>query len=212
MQIINAYYDAVWNALGESHLTATDVRIGPFYTAVALSNQYVGVAFTPRDLSHTTCCPKSAAEAPGAGALAGQPARQLAQYALSAGRLKRAVGIATLNALATWLMEVHGTPGGTLHVGRDALEAASVQAEDRVVLVGAFTPFIKTLKDRVNRLWIVDKNRAALNPAEQSWWCSPEQVATFSRRPMWPSSRGPRWLKVAWTTSYPWFQRRAVWY
>jgi hypothetical protein len=61
-------------------------------------------------------------------------------------------------------------------VGRDALEAVSVRAADRVVLVGAFTPFIKTLKDRVARLWIVDKNRAALKPAERSWWRSPEQA------------------------------------
>jgi hypothetical protein len=71
MQIVKSYCDAVWDAVGETPIAVTDVRIGPFYTAVALSNQHVGVAFTPRDLSDTAGCPKSAAEAPEAGALAG---------------------------------------------------------------------------------------------------------------------------------------------
>ena len=51
--------------------TVTDVRIGVFYTAVEISTGDVGVAFTPRDLGDTVCCPKTAAGAPpgdGAGA------------------------------------------------------------------------------------------------------------------------------------------------
>jgi hypothetical protein len=53
MQIVKSYYDAVWDVVGETPLTVTKVRISPFYTTVALSNQHVGVAFTPRDLSDT---------------------------------------------------------------------------------------------------------------------------------------------------------------
>jgi uncharacterized protein (DUF4213/DUF364 family) len=106
----------------------------------------------------------------------GQEARQLAQYAQSAGRLKRAVGIGALNAMSAWAMDAYGTPGGVLHVGLDALEAAAIRPDDRVALVGAFTPFIKRLKDRAAKLWVVDKNRAALKPNEQSWWRSPEQA------------------------------------
>jgi len=55
-------------------MAATDVRIGVFYTAVRLSSGHVGVAFTPRDLNDTVCCPKSAASAPPAGRIAGQGA------------------------------------------------------------------------------------------------------------------------------------------
>jgi hypothetical protein len=49
----------------------TDVRIGVFYTAVEISTGDVGVAFTPRDLSDTVCCPKTASGAPPAGRLIG---------------------------------------------------------------------------------------------------------------------------------------------
>ena len=47
MQIVKSYYDAVWHAVGESPLSVTDVQIEPFYTAVTLSNQRVGVALPP---------------------------------------------------------------------------------------------------------------------------------------------------------------------
>jgi hypothetical protein len=41
----------------------SDVRVGVFYTAVEISTGDVGVAFTPRDLSDTVCCPKTTAGA-----------------------------------------------------------------------------------------------------------------------------------------------------
>src|SRR5262249_58596331 len=40
--------------------TVIDVGIGVFYSAVEISTGDVGVAFTPRDLSDTVCCPKTA--------------------------------------------------------------------------------------------------------------------------------------------------------
>jgi hypothetical protein len=83
MNIVEAWLMDLWCVLEGEPITATDVRIGVFYTAVQLSTGHVGVAFTPQDLSDTVCCPKSAASAPPADRMAGQDAWTLARYALS---------------------------------------------------------------------------------------------------------------------------------
>lgn len=163
--------------LKDEPLTVTELRIGVFYTAVRLSSEHIGVAFTPRDLADTVCCPRSAAAAPPAGRLAGEQAWTLARYALSPLPLRRAVGVAVLNALSTLAIERHGVPGGRLFSGVDALAAAGVRPQDRVAMVGAFIPFIRTLKDRVEKLWIVDKHRHALKLEELPLWRAPQHAA-----------------------------------
>jgi uncharacterized protein (DUF4213/DUF364 family) len=182
MSIVEAWIADMRRVLQDEPVTVSDIRIGVFYTAVKLSCGRVGVAFTPRGLQDTVCCPRSAAEAPAAGRMAGQEAWTLAQYALSSIPLRRAVGVAVLNALSAHAMARHGVPGGQLHADLDALDAAGVRADDRVAMVGAFIPFIKTLKTRVKALWIIDKHREALKPDELSLWRAPEQAAEVLAR------------------------------
>jgi uncharacterized protein (DUF4213/DUF364 family) len=154
-----------------------DARAGVFYTAVEISSGEVGVAFTPRDLSDSVCCPKTAAGAPPAGRLTHVNAWELAEYALSPSPLRRALGVASLNALSAAAIKRHGLPQGSLHEGLDALDAAEIVPDDRVVLVGAFIPFIKKLKGRVASLKVIDKHRDALKPDEQILWVSPDRAA-----------------------------------
>ena len=154
-----------------------DVRVGVFYTAVRLSSGHVGLAFTPRNLAETVCCPRTAASAPPAGRMKGQSAWQLATQASSRNPLCRAVGVATLNALSALGMERHGTPGGELHVGMDALDAAEVGPVDRVAMVGAIIPFIKALKGHVASLEIIDKHPQSLKPDEQRFYDPPERAS-----------------------------------
>lgn len=176
MGVVKAWLTDLRKVLNGESLSVSEVRIGVFYTAAELSSGHVGVAFTPRDLTDTVCCPRSAAEAPPAGRLAGQGAWALAEYALSPVPLRRAVGLAVLNALSALAMERHGVPGGRVLSGVDALEVAGVHPEDLVVMVGAFIPFIRDLKGRVADLWIVDKHRNALKPDELSLWRPPDQA------------------------------------
>jgi uncharacterized protein (DUF4213/DUF364 family) len=158
-----------------------DARVGVFYTAVKISTGDVGVAFTPRDLSDTVCCPKTAAGAPPAGRLVGVKAWELAEYAHSPSALRRALGVATLNALSATAIERHGLPGGILREGLDALDAAEIEPDDKVVLVGAFIPFIKKLKGQVASLNVIDKHRDALKPEEQFLWTPPNRAAEALR-------------------------------
>ena len=164
------------DGLKQGPLTASEVCIGVFYTAVRLSNGYAGVAFTPRDMEDTVCCPRSAAQMPGAGRISGRNAWDLAREALAPNRLRRAVGVATLNALSALLMDEKGIPNGRLMNDTDALDAICIEAGDKVVMVGAFVPFIKNLRERHIQLRVIDKHPDALKDDERSLWVPPDLV------------------------------------
>lgn len=180
--LIRSWHDDLTAVLGPEDPRAADVRLGVFYTAVRLTTGEVGVAFTPRDLADTVCCPRSAAAGPPAGRLAGASAWDLASYAHSRTPLRRSVGVAALNALSARAMDLHGTPGGRLLPDADALGAAGVLPDETVAMVGAFTPFIKALRNTARELWVVDKHPGALREDEMPLWRSPaEAVSTLAQ-------------------------------
>jgi uncharacterized protein (DUF4213/DUF364 family) len=201
--------------------TVSDIRIGVFYTAAQLSTGEVGVAFTPRDLADTVCCPKSAAAGPPAGRLAGESAWNLAEYALSRIPLRRAVGVAVLNALSALAIARFGILGGRSIQGLDALAAAGVKPEDHVAMVGAFTPFSKALTGTVASLVVIDKHPHALRPDEVPLWQPPEEALPALARAdvvlitgsalveggldvLLEAAQGARCLVVAGPTASPW--------
>jgi uncharacterized protein (DUF4213/DUF364 family) len=163
--------------LGTETLTLSEVRVGVFYTAAQISSGHLGVAFTPRGLTDTVCCPKSAASAPPAGTLIGRGAWEAAEFALSPSALRRSVGVAVLNALSAYAMERFGVRGGKLVEGLDALDAAEIRPDDVVAMVGAFTPFIKKLKGHVRGILVIDGHPEALKPDELGMWRTPYQAA-----------------------------------
>lgn len=175
MSLVEAWQADLARVLEREPLRVTDVRVGVFYTAAALSSGHVGLAFTPRDLSDTVCCPRSAAQAPPAGRVAGRDAWELAEYACERVPLRRSIGVAVLNALSALAMERHDIPGERVE-DLDALDAAGVGASDRVVLVGSFAPFIKALKGRVAELQVVDRHPGALKADERPLWRAPDQA------------------------------------
>lgn len=174
MTVVRGWMEDLRRVLPEfADVRVEDVRVGVFYTAARLETGHTGVAFTPRGLTDTVCCPRSAAEAPPAGRMRGRNAWDLASFALSPVPLRRAVGVAVLNALSALAMEKRPPDGVRVEVGLDALDAAGITVEDRVVLVGAFVPFIKALKGNVAALWIVEKHPEALKPDERDLWRPP---------------------------------------
>lgn len=176
-EVVRAWRADLGRAFGGAPVTVSDVRIGVFYTAVQIDAGEVGVAFTPRELGAEVCCPRAAAAAPNAGRLAGQSAWDLAEYALSPAPLRRAVGVAALNALSALALEGLGPPGGVLLRGVDALEAAAVGGDDHVALVGSFVPFIRALRGRAASLAVIDRHREALRGDETALWVPPERAA-----------------------------------
>ena len=61
MTIIQELIKTMNKSLRGRQIKVEDIRIGVFYTAAKLSTGDAGVAFTPRDLEDTVCCPRSAA-------------------------------------------------------------------------------------------------------------------------------------------------------
>lgn len=182
MNISESWITDLKAVLGGEEITVADVRIGVFYTAALLSTGQTGVAFTPRDLADTVCCPSTAAGAPPAGRMVGRSAWEIAEYAASRVSLRRPVGVSVLNALSALALERRGIPGGRELLGVDALVAAGVRPDDEVSMVGAFVPFIKALKGKTRGLWIVDKHRDALKPDELPYWKAPsEAIETLAR-------------------------------
>ncbi len=82
-------------------LTVDRAVIGLFFTGVKLSNGIAGACATPiKTIPEAVCCPSSAMSMPFPGKLRGRPAFDLAQEALGENGIRRAVGIAAMNALA----------------------------------------------------------------------------------------------------------------
>jgi uncharacterized protein (DUF4213/DUF364 family) len=69
---------------------------------------------------------------------------------------RRAVGIAAMNALADMCWERRPTAGVDLCTGVNAYDAAEIRAGENVVVVGAFVPFLKSLKRAHQRFTVLE--------------------------------------------------------
>jgi uncharacterized protein (DUF4213/DUF364 family) len=151
-------------------ITVERAVIGLFFTGVKLTGGTAGTCATPRDaIPGDLCCPVSA-RAAGYQGLAGRSAAELMHDALVPNGLRRAVGIATLNALAelAWRRRPH--PAAELRPAYDAFDATEFRDGDRVVLVGAFIPFLKELKRRRRPFLVLEQNPAALKQEEMPFY------------------------------------------
>ena len=148
-------------------ITIERAVIGLFFTGVKLSAGTAGTCATPRDaIPDGVCCPFSAPAVPFPGKLKGRPAREIAADALNPDGIRRAVGIATVNALAELCWQRRPCGDVALLPGTDAFDATEFRPGDRTVLVGAFIPFLKELKRRRLPYLVLEQNKAALKAEE----------------------------------------------
>jgi uncharacterized protein (DUF4213/DUF364 family) len=175
--IIQELVQTMNKSFGQRDIKVDDIRIGVFYTGTKLSTGDAGVAFNPRDMADTVCCPRSAAKMPASGKLKGEKALELMKLANKDDAMQRSVGIAVLNALSALLLKEQGIKGAHIMEGADALDVIAINRADTIVMVGAFVPFIKALKGTTETLYIIDKHPQALKEDERHLWCSPASVA-----------------------------------
>src|ERR1700748_850659 len=93
----------IHSALGAEldHIVIDRAVIGLFFTGVKLSTGVAGACATPlRSIPEAVCCPSSAMAMPFPGKLRGRPAGELLKETQAASGIRRAVGVATMNALA----------------------------------------------------------------------------------------------------------------
>jgi uncharacterized protein (DUF4213/DUF364 family) len=163
---------AVRDILGSDLDTITLDRavIGLFFTGVKLSSGEAGTCATPHDAAPDgVCCPLAAHGAP-FRRIKGQPAAEVIEDVAASNGTRRAVAIATLNALAERCWRVRPHPEIALHPKMDAFEAADIGPSDTVVLVGAFIPFLKQLKARRQSYLVLEQNPAALKAEEMPFY------------------------------------------
>jgi uncharacterized protein len=158
-------------------ITVERAVIGLFFTGVKLSNGVAGACATPiKTIPEAVCCPSSAMAMPFPGKLRGRRAADLAREALGADGLRRAVGIATANALADYCWHRRPHPEIELRAGVDAFDATEIRGNDRVVVVGAFVPFLKELKRRGQSYLVLEQDPATLKPDELPFFRPAEQA------------------------------------
>ena len=148
-------------------LTIERAVIGLFFTGVKLSNGIAGACATPiKTIPEAVCCPTSAMAMRFPGKLRGRPALDLAKEALGNHGIRRAVGIAAMNALADTCWRCRPHPETELRLGIDAFDATEIRPGDKVVVVGAFVPFLRELKRRRQPFLVLEKDPATLKPEE----------------------------------------------
>jgi uncharacterized protein (DUF4213/DUF364 family) len=154
------------------------VVVGLFFTGVKLTNGSAGSCATPiKTIPEAVCCPSSAMAMPFPGKLAGRRAADLAREALSGHGIRRAVGIATVNALADRCWQRRPHPDVELRPGVDAFDATEIRKSDKVVVVGAFVPFLKELKRRGQAFLVLEQDSATLKADELPFFRPAEQAA-----------------------------------
>lgn len=143
------------------------VVIGLFFTGVKLDSGAAGAAATPiHSMPEAVCCPSSALTMPFPGKLRGRAAMELLTEVASPHPIRRAVGIATMNALADMCWQQHPDPAVELRAGVDAYDAAGIQPGEHVVVVGAFVPFLRALKQAGQSYTVLEIDPRTLKPEE----------------------------------------------
>jgi uncharacterized protein (DUF4213/DUF364 family) len=160
-------------------LTVERAVIGLFFTGVKLSNGIAGACATPvKTIPEAVCCPTSAMAMPFPGKLRGRPALDLATEALGGHGIRRAVGIAAMNALADTCWRRRPHPETELQLSIDAFDATEIGTEDKVVVVGAFVPFLRELKRRRQSFLVLERDAATLKPDELAFFRPANEAPT----------------------------------
>lgn len=158
-------------------LTLERVVLGIFFTGVKLANGVGGLCATPiKSVPEAVCCPSSAKAMPTPGKLAGRPAVQVLDDLYRPQDLRRALAIATLNALAETLWRRDGAPADAELLDGDAFDALKIAPGVRVALVGAFPPYMRELRRRGQPFHVLEMDPATLKPEELPFYVPAERA------------------------------------
>jgi uncharacterized protein (DUF4213/DUF364 family) len=159
-------------------ITIERLVVGLFFTGVKLNCGSAGACATPiKTIPEAVCCPSSAMAMPFPGKLRGRRAIEVTREAFAADGIRRAIGIATVNALADACWRRRPSPDVVLRADLDAFDAAAPQPGEQVVVVGAFGPFLRQLKRRNQPYLVLERDATTLRPDELPFFRPAEQAA-----------------------------------
>jgi uncharacterized protein len=143
------------------------IMIGIFFTGVKLTNGHGGLCFTPiKTIPEAVCCPSSAKAMPNSGKIKGTKAAKIIDGMFYGNAMKRAIGIAVMNALSNTVWETQGSNGHTIIRDADPLENYVFPEGGKAVVVGALIPYMRMLKNQKREFSILEKDVSTLKPDE----------------------------------------------
>lgn len=142
--ILNRLYEYIEPSAKKRRIA--DVRIGLSYVGVKLDNDAAGLAAVLPDITIRGCT-----VLPDAGTYAGSPAIKMLRHLID-GRnvLHRAIGLATVNALTK--------PPSDSTEDREATTYLNLQPEEKVVMIGLFSPLVERIRATGADLTVIEKN------------------------------------------------------
>ena len=175
-------------ALGDKIDTLTIERavFGLFFTGVKLNTGHGGLCFAPiKNIPEAVCCPSSARAMPNSGQLKGEKATAILDKMFLGNPLRKALGIATLNALSAVCWDNSPAGNYTVQRGVDPLDGAMIPDDAYVVVMGALIPYLKMLKLRGKEFTILELDPATLKPDEMNFYVPAEKAPEIIPRADW---------------------------
>lgn len=170
-EIRSRYHDKL------DHITVERVAIGIFFTGVKLSNGSGGLCFTPiKEIPEAVCCPSSLRALPWSGTFRGRPVTEFLDALFDKSPMKRAVGIAVLNALSASFFDGFPPADYSVERGSDALEVIEIPENAHVVVIGALVPILMRLKRRGTPFSIIEMDPRTLKADEMPFWVPVEKT------------------------------------
>ncbi len=183
LSVIDELIGFIRNKIDTTDLIVDSVVVGVFYTGVKLNTGHGGIAFTPiHDIPDAVCCPRSYAKMPNSGYLSRQSLEDVLRETVNTSPLKSAIGVAAINAVSQKILFDEEYESHKIVFDSDPLDMIEINPDDTVVMIGAFTPYIKRLKGKVNNLYVIERNVRAI---------SKEDITTYpeeSRRELLPKT------------------------
>ncbi|PKL64030.1 MAG: Fis family transcriptional regulator [Methanomicrobiales archaeon HGW-Methanomicrobiales-3] len=159
-------------------LSVERVVIGIFFCGVKLSNGHGGLCFTPiKEIPEAVCCPSSLRASPWTGKFRGRPVDDFLETVFDKSPIKRAIGIAVVNALSASCWDQDPPRDYSIERGSDALDTVEIPDEAEVVVVGALVPILKRLKERGKPYAVIEMDPRTLKQDELPFWVPVERTA-----------------------------------
>ncbi len=181
IELIQELQEEIITKLGDevNELYLDRVVVGVFFTGVILNNGYAGMSATPiKTIPEAVCCPSSAKALPRSGKLKGLTVNQILVDLYSPQGLRRAIAIATLNALAETLWMRDGPPTNAVLSYGDAFSSMTISPTDKVALVGAFPPFMREFRKRNQDFRVLEMDPSTLRPEEMPFYAPADTAPT----------------------------------
>jgi len=148
-------------------LTIDRLVIGLFFTGVKLDNGFAGMSFTPsKDIPDAVCCPSSVGRTFDPVKVSGTKVTEILPSLESREPIKRAVAVATLNALSATCWGRGLTGGHRVRERADAQDYIKIHSESSVAIFGAIIPVLRMLKKHGGTWWVIEQDSKTLKDDE----------------------------------------------